>query len=210
MKQYTIRKTVEEQPDWQAIPALNIDTYPWYVSGTKQGTKVKLSADNDTLFIKITAQDSYSFAIQTQLNHALIYQDSCFEFFFSPCGNLGGNYINLEVNCCGTLHLAYGPDRHNREFICTEAASLIELKSSINSPVKLEKKSDLSWCIEISLPFVAIEKFTNEKVNRKKWFANFYRCGGRTEPQYAVWNDIKVTEPDYHQPEHFGELVFSD
>ncbi len=210
MKQYTVKKTLQKQPDWQAIAELNIATYPWYESGNKQETQVKLTANEDTLFIRINAEDKYSFAQQTQLNHMLICQDSCFEFFFSPCGNLGGSYINLEVNCCGTLHLAYGPDRHSREFICSEGASLIERRASIASPVKFERETDSSWSVEIALPFAAIEKLTGKKVNNEKWFANFYRCGGRKEPQYAVWNDINVTEPDYHQPEHFGELVFSD
>jgi hypothetical protein len=59
------------------------------------------------------------------------------------------------------------------------------------------------------ITFSAIEQLTGGKVNKDKWFANFYRCGGRTEPQYAVWHNIDVSEPDYHRPEHFGELVFS-
>ena len=121
---------------------------------------------------------------------------------------LADNYINLEVNCCGTLHLAYGPDRHTRRFISLEDASLIERTTSIKSPVKFETENDTSWSVEIKLPFKAIENFTGEKVNQEKWFANFYRCGGRQEPQYAVWNDIKVREPDYHRPESFGELIF--
>ncbi len=209
MKQYTIKRINHTTPDWQSISELCISTYPWYELGKKQETQVKLAANSDNLFIKITAQDSHSYAMQTQLNHMLICQDSCVEFFFSPCGTLAGKYINLEVNCCGTLHLAYGPDRHHRKFISTDGASLIERKATIKSPVKLESENDNSWSIEISLPFSVIEQLTGEKSNQEKWFANFYRCGGRVEPQYAVWNNIHVNEPDFHQPKYFGELTFS-
>ena len=215
MKQYTIKKTenshdiIDQSPNWQTIDALNVNQYPWYQNGAKQNTQVKICANDDSLFIQIIAQDKYSFAKQTELNHMLICEDSCVEFFFSPSGVLGSSYINLEVNCCGTLHLAYGAGRDNRQFISLEAASLIQRKSNIISPVKFEGQDDSQWAIEIALPFAAIEQLTGEKLNKEKWFANFYRCGGRTEPQYAVWNNIDVAEPDYHRPEHFGELVFS-
>jgi hypothetical protein len=208
MSQYTIHKTIDQSPNWPMFTALDIDKYPWYKKGVQQNTQVKLCASNETLFIQIIAQDSYSFAKQTQLNHMLICEDSCVEFFFSPSGILGSSYVNVEVNCCGTLHVAYGAGRENRQFISLEAASLITRSSSISSPIKLESKNDTQWKVEIALPFTAIEQLTGELVNKDKWFANFYRCGGRTQPQYAVWNNIDVPEPDYHRPEHFGKLVF--
>lgn len=206
--QYTIVKITDTQVDWQAIDSLFIDNYPWYESGTKQKTQVKLAANNETLFIQIIAQDNYSFAKQAELNHMLVCEDSCVEFFFSPSGKLGSSYVNLEVNCCGTLHLAYGENRENRKFISLETANLINCKTSITSPTKIEHEHDSQWSVTISLPFAAIEQLTSEKVNKAQWFANFYRCGGRTEQQYAVWNTINVTKPDYHQPKYFGELVF--
>lgn len=195
--------------NWDAIDALEINDYPWYKTGRKQNTQVKLSANSETLFMQIIAQDHYSFAKQTELNHMLICEDSCVEFFFSPSGVLGSSYVNLEVNCCGTLHLAYGVGRENRQYISLAAANLIQCKSSISSPAKIESEGDKTWCIEIALPFKVIEQLTGKSVNKDKWFANFYRCGGRTEPQYAVWNHIEVSEPDYHRPEYFGELVFT-
>lgn len=208
MSQYSISKITSQSPNWQTISALDINIYPWYQAGHKQNTQVKLCANEDTLFININAQDNYSYAKQSELNHMLICEDSCVEFFFSPSGVLGSSYVNLEVNCCGTLHLAYGAGRENRQFISLESASLIQRNSSITSPVKFENENDSQWSVEIALPFAAIAQLTGEPVNKDKWFANFYRCGGRTEPQYAVWNNIAVAEPDYHRPENFGELVF--
>jgi hypothetical protein len=208
MKQYIVKKITTPQINWRAIDSLSIDTFPWYESGTKQTTSIKLAANNDTLFIQVIAQDKYSFAKQTELNHMLVCEDSCVEFFFSPSGELGNSYVNLEVNCCGTLHLAYGASREHRKFINTEAASIIQRTASIKSPVKFEQETDEEWSVEIALPFAAIEQLTGDKVNLEQWFGNFYRCGGRKDPQYAVWNNIDVTDPDYHRPEHFGELAF--
>lgn len=208
MSKYAINRINSDNPNWQIITPIAINNFPWYQSGTKQNTQIKLIANDNTLFLQIIAQDKYSYAKQTELNHMLICEDSCVEFFFSPSGILGSSYVNLEVNCCGTLHLAYGAGRDNRQFISLEAASLIQRTSSITTPVKFETENDLQWTVEIALPFAAIEQLTGEQVNKDTWFANFYRCGGRTDPQYATWHNIEVTEPDYHQPEHFGELVF--
>lgn len=209
MKSYDIVKVSGLTPCWANIPSLSIDTFPWYQSGLKQNTTVQLAHNDNALLIRIQADDRYSFAQQTKLNHMLICEDSCVEFFFSPSGELGSSYINLEVNCCGTLHLAYGPGREFRRFIPLELAGLVERTTSIKSPVKLEHADDTSWGVEITLPFKVIEEFTQAKVDNNKWFGNFYRCGGRNEPQYAAWNNIDVTEPDYHRPETFGELSFS-
>jgi len=206
---YTIANVENKPVNWQEIDSLTINKYPWYKSGAKQATHIKLAANNDTLFVQFIAQDKYSFAKQTTLNHMLICEDSCVEFFFSPSGKLGSSYVNLEVNCCGALHLAYGSDRDKRTFISLEDANLINCQTSITSPIKSEHKNDSQWSVDLALPFTVIEQLTGESVNKDKWFANFYRCGGRTEPQYAVWNNINVPEPDYHRPEHFGELTFS-
>lgn len=209
MNSYQIKKLSASSPNWAEIPTLNIETYPWYKSGVKQATKIQLAYDDNALFIKVDADDRYSYSKQTEFNHMLICEDSCVEFFFSPSGVLGSSYINLEVNCCGTLHLAYGQDRHLRKFLPIELAALIQRTATIKSPVKLESVEDVSWGVEITLPFKMIQEFTNDRVNPDKWLANFYRCGGRQEPQYAVWNNIEVGEPDYHRPESFGLLNFN-
>jgi len=212
MKTYHITKlsNPNPNPNWQDIPHLSIDTYPWYESGLKQDTQVQLAYNNQALFININARDKYSFSKQTELNHMLICEDSCVEFFFSPSGTIGSSYLNLEVNCCGTLHIAYGPDRHSRKHLPINLASFIRRTASIKSPVKIESPEDKSWCVEIILPFKTITEFTGEKINLEQWYGNFYRCGGRREPQYAVWSNIEAEEPDYHRPENFAELKFTE
>lgn len=208
MNNYQVKKILASSPNWADIPLLSIETYPWYKTGAKQATRVQLAYNDIALFINIEAEDQYSYSKQTELNHMLICEDSCVEIFFSPSGVLGSSYINLEVNCCGTLHLAYGQDRHLRKFLPIELAALVQRTASIKSPVKLESTDDVSWEIEITLPFKVVAELTGESVNPEKWLANFYRCGGRQDPQYAVWNNIKVNQPDYHRPESFGLLNF--
>ncbi len=45
MSQYSISKITNQKPNWQSISALDINNYPWYKTGAKQNTQVKLCAD---------------------------------------------------------------------------------------------------------------------------------------------------------------------
>ena len=39
--------------------------------------------------------------------------------------------------------------------------------------------------------------------------ANFYKCGDDTAvPHYLSWNPIPIPKPNFHTPEHFGEIRF--
>jgi len=215
MRYYTVKRSTKSKNgspvcfDWLAVKPLFINDYPWYQNGKKQNTQIKLCADQDSLFIQIIADDQHSFSKQTEFNHMLVCEDSCVEFFFSPSGKLGSSYVNLEVNCCGTMHIAFGADRNCRRYMNQDIAKTIQCQTSISSLQKKENNQDRQWTVDICLPFAAIEKLTGEKVNTKKWFANFYRCGGRIEPQYATWQNIPIAIPDFHRPEFFGELIFT-
>ena len=41
-----------------------------------------------------------------------------------------------------------------------------------------------------------------------KWTGNFYRCGGQTNQQYACWHELPGANPNFHQPNHFGNISF--
>jgi hypothetical protein len=193
--------------DWSKVPSLTIEQYPWYQSGLKQSTTMQLAIVGDALYWKANAQDCHSFAQVTELNGP-VYMDSCVEFFLSPRNQLGSAYLNFEVNCCGTLHLAYGPGRENRTLCTLEQAAQIEITTSLKSRVKMESQEDQQWTTELKIPLKLIEEITGEPLDLSTWYANFYRCGGRIEDQYASWNPIQTENPDFHRPEFFGALTF--
>ena len=83
--------------------------------------------------------------------------------------------------------------------------------TSIPTPTKVESPNDDGWWLAAAIPFSAISELAGFKVAPKSgtvWRANFYRCGGRTDPQYACWNHIDNPQPDFHRPEFFGNLTF--
>jgi hypothetical protein len=207
MNQYHIAQFENDFPGWENIESFQIENYPWYEKGLKQDTQMQLAIAQGALWWRAVASDIHSFAQVTELNGP-VYADSCVEFFLSPRNQLGSAYLNFEVNCCGTLHLAYGDGRENRRLCTLEEAAQIEVRTSIASPVKLEKPIDSEWQIEVRIPLALIESMIKEDLNFDTWHANFYRCGGRVEDQYATWNPVSTAQPDYHRPEHFGKLTF--
>ncbi|OGS26654.1 MAG: hypothetical protein A2297_00145 [Elusimicrobia bacterium RIFOXYB2_FULL_48_7] len=203
---YIIKKT-NAAPSWESANPLEINNYPWYTRGDKQKTEVRALYNDSSLFLQFSCEDKHISAENTALNSP-VSRDSCVEFFADPGS---GSYFNVEVNCCGTLLAGYGPGRPNRKLIDAALAEKIKISRTMPGPVKQESPQDKNWLVEIDIPFSVIEEFTGFKIPRGPgniWKANFYRCGGKTDPQFACWAPVTSPKPDYHRPECFGELVF--
>ena len=83
--------------------------------------------------------------------------------------------------------------------------------TSVPTPTREESSADDGWWLAAGVPFAAIAELAQAPVapgSGTGWGGNFYRCGGRTEPQCACWNPIQWQQPDYHRPEFFGTLTF--
>jgi hypothetical protein len=217
MKRYTIRRLRDEidpttalaSPLWKTAEAARIDIFPWYRSGLRQETEVRILYAPDALHVLFTAQDIHSSARPRELNGP-VCEDSCVEFFAAPwpCETL--DYFNCEVNCCGALHLGFGSGRHGRTLIAPDQAARLTLRSTCRPPAKEEGPGDHEWSVYVRLPRAALSEFCGREVGFcGTWRANLYRCGGATDPQYACWNPVGTPRPDFHRPEYFGLFVFA-
>ncbi|OGS20823.1 MAG: hypothetical protein A2252_00200 [Elusimicrobia bacterium RIFOXYA2_FULL_39_19] len=213
--QYTVKKIDAplildgniNKSQWESANELTIDNYPWYKGGDKQKTSVKLLHNNTSIFLLFVCEDKHSYSENTALN-SLVCLDSCVEFFADP-GT--GSYINLEMNCCGTVLLGYGPDRYSRILVNPEHASQIKIFKSVTGKTKAESADDKQWLLEVEVPVKMIEDFIKVKIGAlsgQEWKANFFRCGGKTDDQYASWLSIQAPKPDFHRPEYFGKIIF--
>lgn len=67
------------------------------------------------------------------------------------------------------------------------------------------------WDVTYELPFRLLRLFFPEFVPSGTIRGNFYKCGDLTEQEhYLAWNPVDADHPDFHRPEFFGELLFSD
>ena len=139
--------------------------------------------------------------------HGHVYQDSCVELFLSLDAI---NYYNLEINCIGTPHLAYGPGRNERRFVLLEKMRDLEIESSLGSTPFAERTGEISWTLTARVPircfaFDAISTLCNTVAH-----ANVYKCNsGASVQHYLTWQPIRTPAPDYHRPEFFGVIRFA-
>ncbi len=195
---------------WSKAEKLSIDVYPWYKGGDKQGTEGRLLYDDEAVYALFICQDKHIYSEETRPN-GNVYKDSCVEFFAIP-DLANGGYFNFEANCCGCVHLGWGPGRPDRKLAGPETHAGLKVATSVSGPTKNESPSDNGWWLAARLPFSTISQFAGLTVAPRAgtiWKANFYRCGGKTDDQYACWNPIGHPKPDFHRPEFFGTLRFS-
>jgi hypothetical protein len=192
---------------WNQVPSAAIDCFPWYQTGEQQQTIVRVAVSATHLHVRFECEDKHIFAQVTEPNGP-VCEDSCVEFFLAPDPEKTLAYFNLEMNCCGTIHLAYGEDRYGRVMATPKVIDTIEVNSSVPGFTKQESPDDDGWTIEATVPFAALMQMASFPAPSPGnfWRGNFYRCGGKTDPQYACWSPIDWPQPDFHRPEYFGGL----
>ena len=198
MREYVIKK-VTGAPNWDAVPALDVDNYQWCDPLDIQ-MKAQICYDETGLHVHLRAWERNIRAELTQ-PMSMVCEDSCMEFFFRPTdGDM--RYFNLEINPNGQTYIGFGPNM----------AQLVRLALQEEDTL-LQKKwnySDGGWEVFFTFPVSVIRVFFPgyELTSGMKIYANSYKCGDETvQPHFISWNKIENDIADFHQPEHFGLMV---
>lgn len=183
-----------------------IDLINWEEFSYKPEVKFNIAYNDNELFLKYYVREKYIAAEKTN-NNDMVCEDSCVEFFVSPPGK--DYYFNFEFNCIGTCLLGKGYSRINNKVVNPELINRIRRLSSLGNKPFGSKKGDFVWTMIIAIP---LDLFLGSDINdlkNKRFKANFYKCGDKLEEiHYLTWNKVNTKNPDYHQPEFFGDLVF--
>ena len=129
-----------------------------------------------------------------------VCEDSCMEFFFSPCPD-DGRYFNLEINPNGSFFLGFGHGRGDLKRLHPEV-SVFDIRT-LRTPD--------GWETFYRIPLSFIREFYPDYAftSGLRIRANCYKCGDMTEkPHYLSWNTVSCETPDFHRPEDFGEMIF--
>ena len=190
----------EGAPDWETIPAAQIDEAQWLPNpGVAAWAQVCAAAD--ALFVRLFAREAEPLARFTGETD-MICLDSCLEFFFCPLPD-DTRYFNFEFNPNGALYLGFGHDRYD------SVRQLVPRAGSFFCVEQL-KQGDV-WGIGFRIPYSFIRLYAPEFTLRPglRLRGNFYHCGEETcAPRYLSWNRIHCETPEFHQPSDFGWLVF--
>jgi len=182
-----------------------IDNVNWKNYSYKPLVDFRIGHTGTEIWLKYNVQEKHILALETRINGE-VYKDSTVEFFISVDGR---NYYNFEFSCIGTIHLAFGPGRGNRNRVNPELIKKIEIESSLGNQPFEEKTGNFNWEIMIRIPITCFEFDSLKTFDALQASANFYKCGDATsEPHYISWNPVETQNPDYHRPEFFGKVFF--
>ncbi len=196
MKSYTLKK-INGAPDWDAIPALDIDIVHRLETDVKAWAK--LCWDETGIYVNLRAKEEN---IRCEELEPLdpICEDSCLEFFIRPTEAL--NYFNFEYNYACNVYLGYGTGIHDlTRLIMQDQKATFQPKSY---------KTEDGWGVTYHIPFTFIQLFFPDfkAYEGLKFYANCYKCGDKTEkPHYLSWNTIGPEGRTFHAPKYFGNLT---
>ena len=175
--------------------------FPWAThAAEKQFTEVRAVWSDKFLYVHLWAKDSWITATQTKAKGP-VWKDDCLEVFLQPEPD---RYYGWEVNALGTL-LEYrtsgwgaGPveDRHF-DYAWKSAA---QWKA---------RKHDAGWVLEIRIPFSKDLGKVPQKGDQ--WRATFNRIDvdRQARVSYSTFSDLGPEKVWFHQPDGFGQIVFS-
>jgi hypothetical protein len=131
-----------------------------------------------------------------------VWEDSCVEFFImTPDGK---HYVNVEMNCIGTILAARRTSRHDAVHFPEDRLSAIRHFTSLpHEPIDSRKEGQSWWGVEV-IPFESLGYEQKPESLR----VNLYKCGDKCDtPHFLSWSPIGLPQPDFHCPDFFGEIV---
>ncbi len=198
MRTYTIMPSAGT-PDWNNIPALNVDNYQW-LPKLPITMQAQLAYSSRGLHVHLRCTEQH---IRAEYSKPLsqVCEDSCMEFFFCPVEG-DTRYFNMEFNPNGCSYIGFGAGRqdHLRLVLPGEDAFL----------EKTVRYTPDGWEIYFTVPLSFLRLFFPDFdfAPGRKLRANCYKCADKSvQPHYLAWNPIAKDTPDFHRPEDFGVMM---
>ena len=177
---------------------------PWSDYDYKPDAGFAIAHSPSFIFLKYYVCEQEVKAVFTKTNDP-VYRDSCVEFFI--CFDDDKNYYNLEFNSDGVCLIGYGSSGENRRLLPIDLIEKIQ-----NLTIKAKSDSvyhQVYWQLTLAIPKEVFCFNPIGALRGKTARANFYKCGDDLAvPHFLAWNNICTEQPDFHQPDFFGELYF--
>ena len=187
------------------LPYQMIDQVSWSTFPYKPVAFFKIAYTQDALLLHYEVKEKYLRINSFQSNDP-VYEDSCVEFFISF---EEGKYYNLEFNAIGVGLIGYGTsEKATRERLANSVIERIKSFSEITSNVERE---GVNWKLSLYIPFEVFDRDHIVNLGGVNATANFYKCGDMLpEPHFVSWNPIQAPEPNFHLPDFFAPIEFTE
>ena len=197
---------VETLSDEALIEALSatekhtIDNVNWAEYPYKPSVDFHLAHSVKAIAIMFKVTEDHVKAVAME-NNGRVWEDSCVEFFVRMAD--GQRYINIEMNCVGTILVGKRLSKADAEHLSeSEIATIRRITSLPHEPVDSHSEGLTWWAIEV-IPYEIFGY--DQKPGSLR--ANIYKCGDKCDqPHFLSWSPIPLPEPNFHCPEWFGEI----
>ena len=198
-----------DEPAWLAAPSLSLNEFPWWKSGAKERTIVKLLWDDENLYIAHISQDAHITARHPDRD-GKIAEDDCFEIMILPDPANLNRYFNLEWNVIGGLVDNFRPNGPKAPRAPRWDADGVQVKGAYEGTLNNDSDTDRWWLVEVAIPFRNFKDYaTTPPRPGSYWLGNLNRHGGDTNRQFSQWSAGDTPQPSFHTPHRFGKLIFS-
>ena len=161
----------------------------------------------DELFLRFDVEERCTMALVAEDNGP-VWTDSCVEFFIAPDGE---GYYNFETNCIGRMLLEYHPAHANTVRAHAETLAGIRRMPSLGGEPFAERQGGNRWSMTLVIPPRALFRHRIVRWDGLRATANLYKCGdGLSSPHFLSWRPITAPRPDFHRPEFFECIQFSE
>ena len=212
---YTIHRTANSividgilnELAWQSAPVINEFSYPWFTNGQKELTEARMIWDKNYLYVAFVAHDQFISAYKSERDSP-VAQDDCVEVFIAPNPSKAQDYFNYEFNAISTTLDRAPYNNRSGKWNSNDLKVAIKLNGTLNNHSDI----DTTWTTEIAIPLEDFYQFAQNTppLDGDLWRLNLYRTGGEINLQYATWSTTLRPKPQFHAPERFGIVEFSD
>ena len=203
---YLVKRIETCREGWHSdLPVANVDIFPWKnITGNYcPVVKARIAVYEDS-FLVFMETDETKIRTKEKGFSALVFTDSCMEFFLMPDPVNSFQYINFELTPVGAMYLSIGTHRYDRHDIRLENyAEFFQVKTMVH---------DKGWNIEFCIPRLFLQRCFPllELKPLHIMRGNLYKCGDKTSmPHYGCWSPIDLPEPDFHCPAFFGNFMIN-
>ena len=196
---------------WVTAPDVGAFVFPWYESGNKEQTVAKALWDDENLYVAFICEDAHIWAKHTKRDTS-VWKDDTVEVFTAPNPERPQAYFNIEMNVLGIFLDQFHPDGPGVAVEEEWNGEGIQIKTSIVGTLNDDSGEDQYWILEAAIPF---QNFADVAIHTPPqpgdvWHLGLNRLGGKTNQQYSQWSASRTEKPQFHSPDDFGRMLFSD
>ena len=200
-----------DEPAWMAAPSVGAFKFPWYESGKQEQTVAKLLWDDENLYVAFLCEDAHIWAEHTKRDTS-VWKDDTVEVFTAPNPDRPHAYFNIEMNVLGIFLDQFHPNGPKAKVEREWDGEGIRIATSIVGTLNDDSDTDDYWILEVAIPLVNFSEVAKNTPPKPGdvWHMGLNRLGGKTNQQYSQWAPSTTPKPQFHAPDDFGRVIFSE